>query len=455
MTATVPDNRASKYGADATTPGPDERGAPASAWYALGVLVLTTVFAYVDRQILNLVMPSLQKSLGLSDLSVGALQGLGLALFAGVASYPMGWLADRYGRRLLLIAGILVWSISTAACAFQTSFEGLLLATIGIAVGEAGLVPIIFAMIPDLFKGRQRVTANIIYMGAGILGGALGVTLGGATLGWLIANPQAVPESLASFDAWRITMLAVALPAPLFMILVATIRLPRPADADRSAGASSSKAAHSGFVAFASVNRKTFAYLFAAILTYCLPMAAFAWLPIAQFRLFGLPPEAVGMKMGGVLAGAAIAGALLPAIATRLWRGNDADSSLRIARIFMILGMVPAACLPLASSPMHIYLGFGAIFAFCTAAGSLMPGAVQDVSPPALRTRILALVSVVLAVSQALSPMLVGAISGLIEDPRGILTAVAIVGIAGFASSLLLFTLALKPFAATVRAVQA
>src|ERR1041385_6087469 len=108
--------------------------APLSAWYALAVLVLTTIFAFVDRQILNLVMPSLQTSLNLSDLQLGALQGMGLAIFASVASYPMGWLADRYGRRRLLIIGIVIWSISTAACAFQTSFTGLFVATIGVAI---------------------------------------------------------------------------------------------------------------------------------------------------------------------------------------------------------------------------------------------------------------------------------------------------------------------------------
>src|SRR5690606_14589273 len=83
------------------------------------------------------------------------MQGLGLALFAAIASYPIAWLADRFDRRLILCIGIAVWSIATAACAFQTTFEGLLIATIGIAVGEAGLGPIVWAVIPDLFPGRQ------------------------------------------------------------------------------------------------------------------------------------------------------------------------------------------------------------------------------------------------------------------------------------------------------------
>ncbi len=86
-----------------------------------------------------------------------------MALFASAAGYPIGWLADRFGRRLILGICIVVWSISTAACAFQYSYFGLFATTAGIAIGEAALGPIIFSMLPDLFPERQRNTANFIF----------------------------------------------------------------------------------------------------------------------------------------------------------------------------------------------------------------------------------------------------------------------------------------------------
>src|SRR3546814_16406066 len=73
----------------------ESRVAAVWAWYGLGVLLMTTLFAFVVRQMLSLVAPALQTSLGFSDLQLGMLQGLGMAVFASVASYPMGWLADR------------------------------------------------------------------------------------------------------------------------------------------------------------------------------------------------------------------------------------------------------------------------------------------------------------------------------------------------------------------------
>src|SRR3546814_19295050 len=103
-----------------------------------------------------------------------------MAVFASVASYPMGWLADRYERRLILALGVACWSLATGLFAFQQSFGGLFAATIGIAIGEAGLAPIVFALIPDLFSERQRNSANFILYGGSLLRAGLSMELGGA-----------------------------------------------------------------------------------------------------------------------------------------------------------------------------------------------------------------------------------------------------------------------------------
>src|SRR3546814_18768990 len=100
------------------------------AWYGLAVLLMTTLFAFVVRQMLSLLAPSLQTSLGFTDLQLGMLQGLGMAVFARVASYPLGWLPDRFGRRLLLALGVACWSLATALFAFQATSGGLVAANL-------------------------------------------------------------------------------------------------------------------------------------------------------------------------------------------------------------------------------------------------------------------------------------------------------------------------------------
>src|SRR3546814_2612404 len=132
-----------------------------------------------------------------------------MAVFASVASYPMGWLADRYERRLILALGVACWSLATGLFAFQQSFGGLFAATIGLAIGEPGLAPIVFALIPDLFSERQRNSANFIFYGGSLLRAGPGMAPGGAMLLGLAEAHHALPSWLARFDPWHLAMLAI------------------------------------------------------------------------------------------------------------------------------------------------------------------------------------------------------------------------------------------------------
>ena len=85
------------------------------AWYILFVLTAATLFAFVDRQVLTLSAEPIRTAFELSDLQLGLLQGTGIAIFAGLASYPLAWLADRVDRRLVL-AGSIVWPGGVVGC---------------------------------------------------------------------------------------------------------------------------------------------------------------------------------------------------------------------------------------------------------------------------------------------------------------------------------------------------
>src|SRR5690606_2616548 len=137
--------------------------APLSAWYALAILSTTVLYAVMDRQVLILLAQPLKVALNLSDTQIGSLQGVGAALFGAIAVFPLGWLADRMDRRILLALCILVWTVAIAACGLANSYWSLLFFVALLAAGEAGLSPIVFSLIPDLFPERQRMTANFIY----------------------------------------------------------------------------------------------------------------------------------------------------------------------------------------------------------------------------------------------------------------------------------------------------
>lgn len=429
--------------------------ASAAAWYALAVLIGTTLFAFVDRQIINLIAPSLQTMLGLSDLQLGALQGLGLALFASAAGYPIGWLADRFGRRLVLGCCIALWSFSTAACAFQSSYTGLFVATAGIAIGEAALSPIIFSMLPDLFPERQRNTANFIFFAAVLLGAAAGLGLGGATLDWLARHQQGLPGALAAMESWRVALILVAAPAPLFLLLLATIRVRGSIGVVVATAGAAPAAELEHVLPFMRMHWRVFACIYGAITAYSLPLnSSFVWLPVAVPRIFGTDPSAVGMQLGITVAVGTIVGLMLPPLGTRILRREGVLSPLSLGRIFTILAILPTLFLMFASTAWQLYAAAGAQLVFGLATGALMPGVLQQIAPPALRSRLIAVLGIVTALATGFSPVLVGAVSGLIEGPRGILSAIMIVGLPGWLIGVLLFTLARRPFLVTVAAVK-
>ncbi|KAI1696387.1 major facilitator superfamily domain-containing protein [Ditylenchus destructor] len=95
------------YGGDS---GPQ---AGAASWYTLAVLLVATILGSVDAMLVTLLTEPMRATLALSDTQIGMLKGAGLVLFTGLATLPLGWLGDRYDRRLVLAACVLVWSAAT------------------------------------------------------------------------------------------------------------------------------------------------------------------------------------------------------------------------------------------------------------------------------------------------------------------------------------------------------
>ncbi|MGQ3102442.1 MAG: MFS transporter [Sphingopyxis solisilvae] len=449
--ATAPLSAPSGFRAD--RPEGESRRAVTLAWYGLAVLLMTTLFALVVRQMLSLIGPSLQASLGFTDLQIGMLQGLGMAIFACVASYPMGWLADRYGRRLLLAIGVGIWSLATLFCAFQDSFGGLFAGTVGIAIGEAGLAPIVYAMIPDLFPERKRNTANLIFYAGSLFGAGIGMALGGAMLEWLATSPAVLPASLAGVDSWRIAMVAIALPGPLFFLLVATMPLARH-------GASSTPtypggdAAHA-FLPYAKAHWRALTTVFGSMFAMGVAMTSgLIWFPIALPRAFGIDPATVGVGLGTAVTAATLIGVFLPGIGLKLGKRAGGLPPIKVAAFFVWLAPLPALFLPFVTSPFQAYSVAALQGAMGVAGSALMPGVIQDLALPALRSRILSLLGIVNALALAASPLAIGLISGLIIGPRGMLYSIAIVSIPALIASAILISLAQRPYAATVRIVR-
>ena len=189
-------------------------GLPSAGYrrYALGTLLTVYVFNFIDRSILSILAQSIKEDLNLSDTELGFLGGIAFAVFYTFVGIPIARMADRGVRRNILAVCLTIWSGMTALCGFAQNFLQLLLARIGVAVGEAGGSPPSHSMISDLFPPASRATALGIYA----LGIPIGTMIGNLAGGW-------INEEMS----WRAAFMLVGFPGLVMAVLVRfTLREP-------------------------------------------------------------------------------------------------------------------------------------------------------------------------------------------------------------------------------------
>ena len=149
--------------------------------YALGILVIVYTFNFIDRNILSILLQSIKTDLNLSDTSLGLLSGFAFAAFYATLGIPIAKYADRGNRRNLISLSLAIWSLMTALSGLAQNFLHLLLARIGVGIGEAGCSPPAHSMISDYFPANKRSTALGIYS----LGIPFGIMFGLFAGGWI------------------------------------------------------------------------------------------------------------------------------------------------------------------------------------------------------------------------------------------------------------------------------
>lgn len=259
---------------------------PAVRNYALGVLVVVYTFNFIDRQILSILLEPIKQDLGLSDTALGMLTGFAFALFYATLGIPIARLADRGNRRNIIAWSLTIWSAMTALSGIAQNFWHLLIARIGVGVGEAGCSPPAHSMIADYFPAENRATALGIYS----LGIPVGILFGFIAGGWL-----------NEFFGWRVAFFVVGVPGILLALLVRwSLREP-----DRGmAEGRQANADQPGIM-------ETFTYLYQkpsfrhmAIgggLTAFVGYGIVTWVPSFLIRSYGMDTGEVGTYLGLIL----------------------------------------------------------------------------------------------------------------------------------------------------------
>ena len=195
------------------------------AWYVLIVLTVVYVFNFIDRSILTILGPYIQKDLGLSDGELGLLSGTVFALFYGLFGLALGRLADTWVRTWTIALGLSVWSGMTALSGFATNFGQLAAARVGVGVGEASASPAAYSLIGDWFPKAKRATALSIYSSGIFIGAGLSFAISGVVVeGWNKA--YAAGGAPMGLVGWQAAFLIIGIPGLLLAALVMTLREP-------------------------------------------------------------------------------------------------------------------------------------------------------------------------------------------------------------------------------------
>ncbi len=170
--------------------------------FAVFILSVSGVINYIDRGSLAIANTTIRADLGMSATRMGVLLSV-FSLAYAISQLPMGILLDRVGERIVLGAGMFLWSATQAATGLVRGFASFFAARIGLAVGESPFVVSAVKSVHDWFDVRDRATP-------------MGIVNSSTTMGQAIAPPILTVAMLAF--GWRGMFMLIGVPGLLLSI---------------------------------------------------------------------------------------------------------------------------------------------------------------------------------------------------------------------------------------------
>jgi predicted MFS family arabinose efflux permease len=379
----------------------------ATQWYVLFIMCLAYTISICDRYVMSTILENIRIDFNLTDTGVALLTGVSLALFYVSAGIPLSWLADRSNRRNILALSLLFWSVMTGFCGLSTSYLQLILARIGVGVGEAGGTPTANAIVGDYFTASTRPMAMTLFC----LGAPIGAWLGADGAG-----------ALSSAYGWRAALILLAIPGVILGVIVyITIREPVRGRLDNMV-----KSELTPSPSFAT----TLTFLFQQKSALHLMMGSgvmglWGWgilwfMPTYLQRAYGLSVGEAGAVLGPMHLVGGIGATLGTAwLLSRPAFGNP-KSVVWLLAIGVTLGTPPSfmifATHSLATAKIMLWLFMPAIYFYI---GPVM-GVVQNLAPANMRATVIALLVLIAnLLSLVVAPAGVGMLSDFFAGPDG------------------------------------
>jgi EmrB/QacA subfamily drug resistance transporter len=185
--------------------------------WILAATILASSMAFIDGTVVNVALPFLQKSLNSTAIGVQWVVEA-YSLFLSALLLVGGSLGDRYGRRLVFLAGVTLFALASAGCGLANSINQLIVARAVQGIGGALLVPGSLAIISASFSPKERGRAIGTWSGFSAITAAIGPVVGG----WLIEHVS-----------WR-AVFFINVPLAAAVLLISLRHVPESHDKDES-----------------------------------------------------------------------------------------------------------------------------------------------------------------------------------------------------------------------------
>jgi len=375
------------------------------AWKAVATLSVFYVLAILDRVILSMMIGPIKADLAINDFQVGLLIGLSFALTYVLCGIPFGLLADRYPRKWIILAGLIIWSAATVGCGFVGGFISLFLMRMLVGVGEAAISPAAIPLIADLFPPDKRSLPLSLYQAATHVGSALALIAGGLLIDKLSHASERVDLWGHAFYGWQVVFFIVGVPGCLLGLMA--IGLPEP----RQHGSSPRVSAPARIWPFIIRHKRLFIFFMLAFAANVTLNYAFAyWSAEHLYRKLGWSKSEIGLTLGLLLlAPPLISHAITGTLVDRMIARRIDDAPLRLF-FWMALISLPFGILAYATAtPSVAICSLLALKLFLIPTLGFATTSLPLFTPKELRGRVTGMfLSVVNFAGLAIGPALVG-----------------------------------------------
>ncbi len=399
---------------------------PARAWALIVLMALASVVSQFDRTVINLTVGPLKQAFSLNDTQFAMLQSVAFGIFYTVACIPLGWLADRYQRRVIMAVSLAFFSAFAIGSGLARSYMQLFLTRVGVGVGEATVTPAGLSMMSDYFPPEKLGRAVGAFFMSAPVGQAVGLIAGGLLLQWLATSSVLASGPLAGFEPWQAAFVIIGAPGlllvPLFLLLHEPVRRGQDATAPLSVAE---------VTAIVRERGRALAPMFAGFCMVTLvSYTFFVWTPAVFQRTFGWNPAQAGLGFGLVVLTFGTAGAFFGGWMTdRLARRGHLDAPLKVAAFGFIGCGVFGGLAPLMPSPVLALAVLAPAIFLSNTPYACAGTSIQLIVPNRARAQVTALyITLITLVGLGVGPTVVGLMTDYVfKNPADIRYSLAIV----------------------------